>query len=324
MNITTNLEITLNSKNHFVINFGENKGIIDVNYDEGLYNELKQLLKSLEDIESHERGKRFSEAVGRGECEKILDVLDKIRNGELIEPENACVGEERILRGLDNLINFFSEFEFEPNFRFVNSIAHKPTIGEKKEYIVNYFRLLDNAYSNDVEHKMRSKEFDKIMEDLSEATPKERINNRLKIYYGSAGTGKTTKAQKESDGRCIVCNNSMFPSDIMEDFVFVEGNPSFNPSIFWECMEQGKPIVLDEINLLPFDTLRFLQGLLDGKKTFNYKGKTVTIKDGFEVIGTMNLNIGGTTFGLPEPLVDRSYDFKEFRLSAEQLLGALV
>ena len=161
------------------------------------------------------------------------------------------------------------------------------------------------------------------MEDISYAKPSTRINNRLKVYYGSAGTGKTTLAQKEADNRCIVCNNSMFPSDIMEDFVFVDGNPSFNPSILWDCMEKGKPIVLDEINLLPFDTLRFLQGLLDGKKTFNYKGRTVHIKDGFEVIGTMNLNIGGTVFGLPEPLVDRCYDFKEFKLSAEQLLDAL-
>ena len=43
----------------------------------------------------------------------------------------------------------------------------------------------------------------------------------LKIYYGSAGTGKTTKAQKETAGRCMICNNSMLPADLMEDFIFI-------------------------------------------------------------------------------------------------------
>lgn len=246
---------------------------------------------------------------------------------ELNGNEGSISAEERLEDGLSQLLDFFTEFNFEPNFRFVNTLSYKvnDSLTGAKEYIANYFSLMDNPYSEEVKEKMKSAEFNNILKDIAEyGKPTSRINNRFKIYYGSAGTGKTTLAQKESNGRCIVCNNSMLPSDIMEDFVFENGQPSFKPSILWESMENGNKIVLDEINLLPFDSLRFLQGVLDGKKSFEYKGRTVNIADGFEVIGTMNLSIGGSVYGLPEPLVDRCGDMKEFKLSAKQLMKAIT
>ena len=90
-----------------------------------------------------------------------------------------------------------------------------------------------------------------------------------------------------------------------------------------ECMEKGLPLTLDEMNLLPFETVRFLQGILDGKKEFIFKGQKIQIKEGFTIIGTMNLVINGMAFGLPEPLVDRCSDIKKFTLKAEDLMAAL-
>jgi MoxR-like ATPase len=114
----------------------------------------------------------------------------------------------------------------------------------------------------------------------------------------------------------------MLPSDLMEDFTFDDGKAAFHPSALARCMEEGKSIVMDEINLLPFDSLRFLQGIFDGKTEFQYKGHTVHIKEGFKVIGTMNLTVNGVAFGLPEPLVDRCEMIKEFVLNPEMLMGA--
>ena len=114
----------------------------------------------------------------------------------------------------------------------------------------------------------------------------------------------------------------MLPSDIMEDFAFDDGKAGFHKSAFWTAMENGTQIVMDEINLLPFDSLRFLQGILDGKKSFIYKGQTVNIADGFKVIGTMNLQVNGMTYGLPEPLVDRCEEMRQFKLTAKDLLTA--
>lgn len=233
---------------------------------------------------------------------------------------------ELALSALGRLIDFFTEFGFEPNFRFVNTLSHCLATSKSSatQYITDYFELTDSPYAPDVAEKMKSAEFKEILNHLSGVTPTHSVNNRFKIYYGSAGTGKTTQAQKETDMRCVVCNNSMLPSDLMEDFVFVDGKATFKPSMLWRCMEEGKPITFDEINLLPFDSLRFLQGVLDGKTEFQYKGNTVHINDGFMIIGTMNLSVNGMVYGLPEPLVDRCANMQKFKLTADQLMGALM
>lgn len=229
------------------------------------------------------------------------------------------------ISGLSKLMSFCKEFEFTPNYRFINTLANLLATSDKnaKAYIINYFKLTDSPYAKEIKAKMNSTEFAEILEKMSYTAPTKNINSRFSIYYGNAGTGKTTKAQSECEGRCVVCNNSMLPSDLMEDFIFVEGKPSFKPSALWECMTEGKSITLDEINLLPFDSLRFLQGVLDGKSEFLYKGHTVKIADGFKIIGTMNLTVNGSVFSLPEPLVDRCAYIEEFTLSASDLYSAI-
>lgn len=235
--------------------------------------------------------------------------------------------EDILLEGLTALINFFNEFDFTPSYRFTNTLAYKINANktQAKDFVNSYFSLMASSYAEDIQEKIKSKEFDALLEKIKQyGTPANHVNNRMKVYYGAAGTGKTTVAWQESDGRCIQCNASMLPSDLMENFIFKDGKPDFDKSLLWECMEQGKPILLDEINLLPFDSLRFLQGIADGKTSFTYKNREVSIKDGFKIIGTMNLTLGGVTYGLPEPLVDRCEDIREFVLDAKQLMGSIT
>ena len=86
----------------------------------------------------------------------------------------------------------------------------------------------------------------------------------------------------------------------------------------------NKPeLTLDEINLLPYDTLRFMQGLLDGKEVVEYLGQTINIHPDFKVIGTMNLMVDGRPYGLPEPLVDRCSDIQEFKMTGKFLANAI-
>jgi len=242
-------------------------------------------------------------------------------------PTPAVDPQKVLLVGIRKLMDFFTEFSFTPSFRFTNTFAFMACQGKEqaRNYVRNYFALMDSSYLKEVTQKIQSAEFNDIIEKIAQyGEPSTHINTRFKVYYGSAGTGKTTLAQQESDNRCIVCNSSMLPSDLMEDFIFKDGNPDFNPSLLWDCMEQGKTIVLDEINLLPFDSLRFLQGIVDGKTEFYYKNRPVHIHDGFQIIGTMNLSLGGMVYGLPEPLVDRCSDAREFMLSPEQLAKAII
>lgn len=230
-----------------------------------------------------------------------------------------------IKQTMQHCIDFFSEFSFEPNFRFVNTFAKKCSDATNAiDYVVNYFSLTGSQYTNAIADKCKSDEFQQIVKDFGDIDITKTVNTRFKLYYGSQGTGKTTKAIKEADGNVIVCHSAMLPSDLLEDFKFIDGKAHFTPSALQRAMIEGKTIVLDEINLLPFESLRFLQSILDNKTSINYKGETINIAEGFMIIGTMNLIVNGNVFGLPEPLVDRAADIQQFKLTATDLVGAVL
>lgn len=251
------------------------------------------------------------------EADSLEDNVDEVKD---------TLRKSKLNAALQHLIDFFSEFSFSPNFRFVNTFTRKVlhnTITPVKQYVKCYFALTDNIYQAQIADKMESSEFETILDDLAYANCTKQINTRFKLYYGAQGTGKTTQAMIEANNNCMVCHSAMLPSDLMEDFQFDDGKAAFKPSALCKAMTEGKQIVLDEINLLPFESLRFLQSILDGKSSFVYKGQTINIKDGFKIIGTMNLQVNGQVYPLPEPLVDRAEDLKEYKLTAEQLLGAI-
>lgn len=321
MRIYTNVEMTYHKDGSItcVINGVANRYSFG---DGDIFTEAVTLYNTIKRTPEFDRNSTFEALKNSGALPNLFPSNDP----SMDIPTSPEDKKKAMVNGLENLTNFFSEFDFEPNFRFVNTLALALAKSTKNaiDYVTDYFALTDNAYFNEVVAKMKSDEFKQILQTLSLVEPTKQINNRLKIYYGSQGTGKTTLAQSETEQRCVVCNSAMLPSDLMEDFIFIDGKATFSHSILWDCMEQGKAITFDEINLLPFDSLRFLQTILDGKKEFIYKGNTVKIADGFKIIGTMNLSVNGMVYNLPEPLVDRSEELRKFTLSAEDLMSAII
>ena len=287
-------------------------------YDVTLKEYCNQLMKTY-------RSRFATDQDKNSDYEKVLKTL--VDMGKISEEDDSL--KEAAMRSiLIRLINFFSEFSFVPNYRFTNTmmyVARSSSYAGVKEFVRNYFSLSDSPMTNSVVDKMESPEFKEIVQGFETfpRDPSKKINNRLKIYYGPQGTGKTTKAMEEAE-TVMVCHSAMLPSDLMEDFKFVEGKATFDPSALWLAMTNGQKIVLDEINLLPFESLRFLQSVLDGKTSFEYKGHKIEIADGFEVIGTMNLVVNGVPYPLPEPLVDRCEEIKEFGMTADALMNAIM
>lgn len=265
--------------------------------------------------------------VGGLSKEERLKAMEEKYRTDLVDYSNITTDNQKTVLTdvLGRLMNFFSEFEFEPNFRFVNTFAFCLQDSKKaaNEYITNYFKLTASPHTDSIVEKMKSAEFSEITEGMKAIAPTHRVNNRFKVYYGSQGTGKTTDAVKEADN-LMVCHSAMLPSDLMEDFQFNDGKATFTPSALMKAMTEGKKIVLDEINLLPFESLRFLQSILDGKSEFMYKGVNVKIKEGFKIIGTMNLTVNDAVYSLPEPLVDRCEAIREYKLTASDLVGAIL
>ena len=324
MYISDKLNLIRKTDGRFEVHFCDKSSLPT---DADLLNELGALYDTFRAIPKPQRTELLMSILNNHTLPKLNEYLSTFSETSAQAMKEVSKEEikRKILRGTQKIMDFFTEFQFEPNFRFMNTLCNELAENEQsgKKYILSYFELTDNPYFNDIREKMKSVEFSNILSDLSNAKPDKAINQRFKLYYGSQGTGKTTIAQKETDDRCIICNSSMLPSDLMEDFDFDEGKATFKKSMLWQCMENGLPLVLDEINLLPFDSLRFLQGILDGKKEFQYKGADVHINDGFCVIGTMNLTVNGMTYGLPEPLIDRCAKMKKFTLTAEQLVNAI-
>ena len=221
-----------------------------------------------------------------------------------------------------DLQKFFSEFKFNPAARFVNTFARQPDITAARKYLACYVKLINNSDSADIIEKSKSVEFSTVTAALLAYPPEKKINSRLDIYFGDAGTGKTTEAIAEyPEADVVPCNSSMLPDELMRVFDFNDenGNPVFKPSSLRLAMEAGKPIIFDEINLLSFECLRLLQTLTDNKSVVHYNNEAITIKDGFKVVGTMNLTVNDQVYNLPEPLVDRAETLKEFKLSAKDL-----
>lgn len=226
------------------------------------------------------------------------------------------------IEAVKGFLQFFSEFKFNPAARFINTFARQASNKAARDYLVCYIKLINNSDWTDIVEKTKSPEFDVVTSALLTYPPEKKINSRLDIYFGDAGTGKTTEAIAEyPEADVVPCNSSMLPDELMRVFDFNDenGNPVFKPSSLRLAMEAGKPIIFDEINLLSFECLRLLQTLTDNKSVIHYNNEAITIKDGFKVIGTMNLTVNDQVYNLPEPLVDRAETLKEFKLSAKDL-----
>lgn len=314
MLIRDNLGITKNKKGEIWSNFS---GVWKVETEPTKIEICKQALSMMKTRRNSNETKQ-----------NFIDKCFKAYQDAMTEEEkqnNDAINSQNIKLVCYDLINFFKDFDFEPNFRFVNTLKkNSQSVESARTYIYNYFNLTDNSYKNDVAEKCKSFEFTDMIKKLQSINTFSAINKRFKVYYGSQGTGKTTQAMKETDNVVMVCHSAMLPSDLMEDFNFEEGKPTFKKSALCKAMENGTKITLDEINLLPFESLRFLQSILDNKTEINYKGQVIHIKDGFQIIGTMNLTVNGNVFNLPEPLVDRACELKEYKLTAEQLVEALM
>ena len=65
-------------------------------------------------------------------------------------PAQPEIDKKKIKNTLKKFIEFFSEFSFEPNYRFVNTFSYCNTISEAVEYTTRYFELSDSPYTNSI------------------------------------------------------------------------------------------------------------------------------------------------------------------------------
>lgn len=237
-----------------------------------------------------------------------------------VQEEKVTTTSEDLLPTVVKLKDFLREFNLDLSPRLLNSLVR---VEEPSEYLLNY-ALLTGRNHLDLNMRMESREWQIIEKALKETTTDKQINNRFILYFGSAGTGKTTKAQTLAK-KTMIMHENITSKELLYSFDFDEnGHPTFKKTALAKAMENGEPIVLDEINLAPLETLHFLQGILDNKEEVVVDKEVIKIKDGFKVIGTMNEEILGVEYYLPEPLIDRTEVLKKFVLTPQEILNFAV
>lgn len=218
------------------------------------------------------------------------------------------------------LIDFFREFDYAPSYRFVNTLAF---VKDKPTYVKNYFKVMNHRNADGIAEKVKSSEFANICNTLARCKPTDKINDRITIFFGMSGAGKTVLCEKLSS-KVIPCSSDMQPKDLMQIFDFTDdGKATFRKSDLWEAMENGTTIGFDEFNMLPYESLKFIQSLTDNKKEICYEGHLIKIAPGFKIIGTMNLVTDDGTFPVPTAIADRAEVIQEFTLSADDLMTVL-
>lgn len=131
------------------------------------------------------------------------------------------------------------------------------------------------------------------------------------LLVGLAGTGKTAvvEAAFGSDLVSILGHGDMTEGHLVGKLMpTIGGGWAAVPGPLTVAMENGWPLLIDEINKLPSDLISILHAATDGRGTARFEDRAdqpvVHAKPGFIVIGTLNPDSLGST-GLPEAITSR-------------------
>lgn len=198
--------------------------------------------------------------------------------------------------------------------RTFNEYIFAPTLEEGAKVFTKIAKCskAPDELVDDIYNKLTTKEAEAVfngIQDIKKIDYFDRVNERFALYFGGAGTGKTTRAMRENPGAKVIIGSDTFDAENLFGR-FDTKTRAFVPSALTDAMENGKTIILDEINLFPNAVLTRLQAITDEKPVFYEETieREVHIKEGFRVVATMNL-----TKPLPIALLTRAVitDFDE-------------
>jgi hypothetical protein len=133
----------------------------DANYPEyeGFYNVMRSTPYT-------DRPRLFEELMNNNRYPHIFGHVT-----EFAEVKTVVDPKITLTEGIKKLMDFFTEFSFTPSFRFTNTFAYMACKGKEqaKTYVRNYFALMDSSYSKEVEQKIKSTEFGKIIDMIAQA-----------------------------------------------------------------------------------------------------------------------------------------------------------
>lgn len=139
---------------------------------------------------------------------------------------------------------------------------------------------------------------------------KARIANQFPLLYGPPGTGKTAMAEAAYGEELVTIlgTGDTEVADLVGGYIQnIEGAYEWIDGPLLIAMEEGRPLLVDEIGIIDPKVLTVLYGAMDGRRelrvTADPSRGIVKAKDGFFVIGATNPNAPGVR--LSEALLSR-------------------
>ena len=234
-----------------------------------------------------------------------------------------------------DFLKFFSETSFKPSIRMIDTLS-RLNLKSGQNYIGWFMELINHPDREVIAPKLKSDEWKNIHSQMLDIYKKvgesiDPINTRLEIVYGPNGTGKTYDVIKEyqekyPDIGVMACSSSMSSAeDLLQVFDFDEGGkPVFKDSPLTEAIKKDQPVILEEARLMQQSAMAFLQSLLDCKDYVDTCRGRLYIGPNFKVIMTMNLEVNGVVYELPEPIVDRAQVILKKEMDASLAASILV
>ena len=281
------------------------------------------------------------------ELERLLKEFDVEDDGPLeetkveIPPEKDKEKEKEELLMVQmtstykDFLKFFSETSFKPSIRMIDTLS-RLNLKSGQNYIKWFMELINHPDREVIVPKLKSDEWKNIHSQMLDIYKKvgesiDPINSRLEIVYGPNGTGKTYDVIKEyqekyPDIGVMACSSSMSSAeDLLQVFDFDEGGkPVFKDSPLTEAIKKDQPVILEEARLMQQSAMAFLQSLLDCKDYVDTCRGRLYIGPNFKVIMTMNLEVNGVVYELPEPIVDRAQVILKKEMDANLAASILV
>lgn len=279
------------------------------------------------------------------ELERLLKEFDAeddlLASGEVeIPPEEDKEKEKEELMSqmtstYKDFLKFFSETSFKPSIRMIDTLS-RLNLKSGQNYIGWFMELINHPDREVIVPKLKSDEWKNIHSQMLDIYKKvgksiDPINTRLEIVYGPNGTGKTYDVIKEyqekyPDIGVMACSSSMSSAeDLLQVFDFDEGGkPVFKDSPLTEAIKKDQPVILEEARLMQQSAMAFLQSLLDCKDYVDTCRGRLYIGPNFKVIMTMNLEVNGVVYELPEPIVDRAQVINKKEMNADLAASILV
>ena len=242
---------------------------------------------------------------------------------------------EQMTSTYKDFLKFFSETSFKPSIRMIDTLS-RLNLKSGQNYIKWFMELINHPDREVIVPKLKSDEWKNIHSQMLDIYKKvgesiDPINSRLEIVYGPNGTGKTYDVIKEyqekyPDIGVMACSSSMSSAeDLLQVFDFDEGGkPVFKDSPLTEAIKKDQPVILEEARLMQQSAMAFLQSLLDCKDYVDTCRGRLYIGSNFKVIMTMNLEVNGVVYELPEPIVDRAQVINKKEMNADLAASILV